>query len=388
MAKNILSYPQQQKSDSPSITHDSVITFDQDANIKGQTYYSIWGSEHAILVTWWSVTISNATITKKWDASWDVADFYWTNAAVIAIKGILELNNDNISTNWSYANAVFAYWDWNILVSDSVIKTEDHNSWWIMVTWWWILTAKNLTVTTEWNSSAPIRSDRWWWTIDVDWWKYISNWVWSPVIYSTADITVNNAELIARKSEWAIVEWKNSITIINSTLIDSNTILNWQSSTYKNIFIYQSMSWDADEWTASFVTKDSKIITNNGDTIYVTNTNTNITLENTEIINNVWDFLRIEGAAWWKKWYNWWNVELNLKNQDIEWNIIVDDISSLTMNLVEWSEFMWAINSDNESQNISVNLDSTSVPDHQGKFLHPSPAELVEVVVNPRLEPL
>ena len=343
-----------------SVTHKWVVTFMEDANISGQTYSSEWYDEHAILVTWWTITISDATITKVGDVDGDNADFYWTNAAVIAIDGVLELNNDNISTEWSYSNAVFAYGDGEIIISDSVIITQDDNSWWIMVTWWWTITANNVIVTTNWNSSAAIRSDRWWGTINVNWGSYTSNGVWSPAIYSTADIIVENAQLTATQSEWAIVEWKNSVKIINSTLMDFNTTLHWHSATYKNIFLYQSMSWDADEWTASFTAKDSKIITNNGDTIYVTNTRAEILLQNNEISNTNWDFLRIEAAARWKQGSNWWDVNLSLVNQGVEWDIVVDDISSLTMNLTEWSNFVWSINSENESQNIVIKLDDSS----------------------------
>lgn len=346
--------------DTPSIAHNSVVTFSEDTILENQTYSSSWSNEHAILVDGWNVDISNSTITKAWNADWDSADFYWTNAATISTNWQLWLHNVSINTNWKHANAIFAYGSWNVFVADSTITTEGDNSWWLMVTWWWYLGAENLTVTTEWNSSAAIRSDRWGGEMQIERWDYTTNWIWSPVIYSTADITVSHANLTATKSEWAIVEWKNSITISNSTLTDSNTVLNWQSTTYKNIFLYQSMSWDADEWTAKFTAVESKIITNNWDTIYVTNTTAEILLQNNEIINTSWDFLRIEWAAWWKEGSNWWNVTLNLINQNVEWDIIVDDTSSLNMIISEWSNYIWAINSANESENISIYVDNNS----------------------------
>ena len=346
--------------DNQNITHKWVITFNQDAILDGQTYSSSNSNQHAILVTNGTVTISDANITKTGDSEWDTSDFYWTNAAAISINWQLWLHNVTINTNWKHANAIFAYGSWNVFIADSTITTKDDNSWWIMVTWWWNLGAENLTITTEWNSSAAIRSDRWGGEMQIERWDYTTNWVWSPVIYSTANITVSHANLTANKSEWAIVEWKNSITISNSTLTDSNTVLNWQSTTYKNIFLYQSMSWDADEWTAKFTAIESKIITNNWDTIYITNTTAEILLQNNEIINKNWDFLRIEWAARGKQGSNWWDVTLNLINQNIKWDIIVDNISSLSMSLTEWSSFQWAINSENQSQNISIKLDSTS----------------------------
>lgn len=346
--------------DNKNVAHKWIITFTQDAILDGQTYSSKESDEHAVLVTKWTVTISDATITKTWDSEWDTSDFYWTNAAAISTDWILELENVTVNTDWKHANAVFAYWSWEVNIWDSTIITKNDNSWWIMVTWWWKLSASNVNITTEWNSSAAIRSDRWGWDIYVDWWEYTTNWSGSPAIYSTANIRVDHAKLISTKSEWIIIEWKNSVIISSSTLTDTNSVLHWQSSTYKNIFLYQSMSWDADEWTASFKADWCKIITNKWDTIYVTNTKAEIKLENNEIINNDWNFLRIEWAARGKQGSNWWDVDLNLVDQEVQWDIIVDNISSLSMSLIEWSSFQWAINSENQSQNISVKLDSWS----------------------------
>jgi hypothetical protein len=54
--------------DESSISHKWVITFLEDANISGQIYSSSWDNEHAVLVTWRTVTISDASITKPWNS--------------------------------------------------------------------------------------------------------------------------------------------------------------------------------------------------------------------------------------------------------------------------------------------------------------------------------
>jgi len=149
--------------DNQEITHKWVVTFNQDAILSSQNYLSNESDEHAILVIKGTVTITDATITKTWDSVWDMSDFYWTNAAVISTDWILDLHNVIINTDWKHANAVFAYWNWEVNIWDSSVTTKDDNSWWIMVTWWWKLWASNVNVTTEWNSSAAIRSDRWGW---------------------------------------------------------------------------------------------------------------------------------------------------------------------------------------------------------------------------------
>ena len=105
----------------------------------------------------------------------------------------------------------------------------------------------------------------------------------SPAIYSTADITASSAKLIAKASEGIVIEGKNSVTINDCELTDDNTTLNGQSTTYKNIFLYQSMSGDAADGQAEFTATNSDITTNKGDTLYVTNTTASINLKTTRL---------------------------------------------------------------------------------------------------------
>jgi len=60
-----------------NISHKASITFTQDAILSDQVYSSDNDEEHAVMVTRWTVTISNTTITKTWNAEWDTSDFYW-----------------------------------------------------------------------------------------------------------------------------------------------------------------------------------------------------------------------------------------------------------------------------------------------------------------------
>jgi len=153
-----------------------------------------------------------------------------------------------------------------------------------------VLSVKDLVnlpaITTAGTSSAAIRSDRGGGTVTVDQGTYKTTGKGSPFIYSTADITVKNANLIATASEGVVIEGKNSVTLENTTLTDTNNTLNGQSTTYKNIFLYQSMSGDAASGQAVFTAKNSTITTNQGDSFYVTNTTAEINLENNQIINN------------------------------------------------------------------------------------------------------
>ena len=189
---------------------------------------------------------------------------------------------------------------------------------------------------------------------------YTSNGQGSPAIYSTADVTVNDAKLISTKSEGVVVEGKNSVTLNNTTLTDTNNTLNGNSTTYKNIFIYQSMSGDASVGTGNFTAKNSTITTNKGDTFYITNTDAVITLTNNKFTNTDGDFMRIEAAKWGTSGKNGGDVTLKLSNQDVEGDIIVDSISTLTMSLSDGSSYKGAINNANKGTvSLTISKDST-----------------------------
>ena len=349
-------------SSSSSVSHIGATEISSDVTNNGQTYSSVTSSENALLITGGTTTISNPIITKSGDSDGDNSDFYGTNAGVLVKEGTLNISGGTVTTDGSHANGVFAYSNGTINISETNIKTSSNNSGAVMVTGGGTLTANNVTAETEGNSSAPIRSDRGGGTLTVNGGNYTSHGTGSPVIYSTADITVNDANLISTASEGVVVEGKNSVTLNNVTMEATNTKLNGNSETYKSIFIYQSMSGDADVGTASFTAKDSKIVNNKGEIIFVTNTNTVIDLENNEIINNDIDgaFMKISSAKWGKSGSNGGTVTLNAINQDIEGDILVDDISTLDLSLKNGSSFSGAINDDNTAQTLNITLDSSS----------------------------
>jgi len=345
-----------------NVSHKGATEISSDTTNNGQSYNSTEGSQNALLVTGGTSTLTNSTITKTGDSDGDNSDFYGTNAAVLVKEGTLNINGGTITTNGSHANGVFAYSNGIINITNTNIKTTNNNSGAIMVTGGGKLTANNVTAETDGNSSAPIRSDRGGGTLIVNGGNYISHGVGSPVIYSTADIIVNNSNLTATTSEGVVVEGKNSVTLNNVTMKATNTKLNSNSETYKNIFIYQSMSGDAEVGTSSFTSKNSKIINNKGDIIFVTNTNTIIELENNEIINNdsKGNFMKISASKWGTSGKNGGTVTLNAKNQKITGNILVDNISTLDLSLKNGSSYTGIINNENIAKTINIILDSNS----------------------------
>jgi len=92
------------------------------------------------------------------------------------------------------------------------------------------MNAENLTIYTTGNSSAAIRSDRGGGTVTVTGGSYTTNGKGSPVIYSTADITVNDAKMESTSSQGVVVEGRNSVTLNNVSLVADNNSKNSDKS--------------------------------------------------------------------------------------------------------------------------------------------------------------
>ncbi len=359
-----------------SVSYKATKEITTDDDIADTEYESSTADENAVLVTGdVKVNISNSTITKTGDSNGgDSTSFYGNNSAVLAKdKATLTLDNLTITTNADGANGVFSYGGsattnnsesdgTTVNISNSKITTTGDNAGGIMTTGGGIMNANNLTINTSGTSSAAIRTDRGGGEVTVDGGTYTTKGQGSPTIYSTANVSVKNAILAATASEEIVIEGKNSVTIDNCDLTDTNNKLNGNSTTYKNIFLYQSMSGDAATGNATFTATNSNIITNKGDTLYVTNTTATINLTNNKITNNdtTGNFLRIQKDSWGNTGSNGGDVTLNLTNQKVTGNIVVDSISKLTMTLKTSSSYEGAINSDNSAKEINLTLDKSS----------------------------
>lgn len=359
-----------------STTSSAVSNITTNKTITSGEYPSINSDENAIKVNGEvDVSLSDITVSKTGDSDGgDNTSFYGTNSAILVSGGAdVTMDNITVETSATGANGVFSYGGsattnnsksdgTSVTISNSKIVTVKDNSGGIMTTGGGNMIANNLTINTSGVSSAAIRTDRGGGKVTVNKGTYTTTGKGSPVIYSTANVAVKDATLISKSSEGIVIEGKNSVLLNNVKLDDTNNSLNGKSTTYKNVFIYQSMSGDSSEGVGSFTSKNSKIITNNGDTFYVTNTKAEINLVNNIITNNDEDgnFLRVQKDSWGSVGSNGGDVTLNLNNQKVKGDIVVDSISTLEINLTNKSSFEGAINSNNEAKSITLSLDKTS----------------------------
>lgn len=268
-------------------SYDARNEYSEDTTVDGETIASTGTDENAIHVTDGAkVSMKNSTITRKSSDSTggDNSSFYGVGAAVLTTDGTSYISNSTIDTDAAGAAGIFAYGDGVVYASDSSITTAQDTSGGIHVAGGGTLYAWNLTAETNGNSSAAIRSDRGGGTMVVDGGSYTSNGTGSPAIYSTADITVNDAQLTANGSEAICIEGLNSIRLYNCDLTgnmgdDSQNDCTW------NVILYQSMSGDSEVGNSTFEMNGGTLTAKNGGMFYTTNTESTITLSDVDITN-------------------------------------------------------------------------------------------------------
>ncbi|MCR4951493.1 MAG: hypothetical protein K6A40_09250 [Solobacterium sp.] len=320
--------------------------------------------EHVIEVSGKSESYSGITIEKTGNSSGDEADFYGENSAVFASESAdLKLDHITVRTAGTHANAVFSYGTGTtVTISNSTIDTSGNCSGGLMTTGGGTMIAENLNVHTTGNSSAAIRSDRGGGTVNVTGGKYVTEGTGSPAIYSTADITVNDAELTSAASQGVVVEGKNSVELNNVTLTADNTTKNSDKSEYfQAVMIYQSMSGDASVGTAEFTMNGGTLVNMNGDIFFVNNTQAEINMSDVRITNiSGGVFLRAAAAGWGKSGSNGGHVTLRASGQTFAGDILVDDISSLNLYLTDSSDYSGSINPDGEEGVVYVEIEAGS----------------------------
>ena len=334
----------------------SANTLDSDTTVYSTSYSSTGDDENALRVDGAAVTLNGVTVDKSAGKSSNTenGDFYGMNAALLATNGAtLTVENSTITSSAQNGNGVFSYGEGTTVnISDSTIKTSADNSGGIQTTGGGTTNASNLTVETSGNSSAAIRSDRGGGTVNVNSGSYTSNGYNSPAVYSTAAITVKNADLTANSSEALVIEGQNSITLENCAVTGnmSSDMGTSSDENVHNVMIYQSMSGDAEVGTSSFSMTGGSLTGQNGDLFYITNTHSVIQLSGVQLTNEDADanLFTITGNSashgWGTAGSNGAQVELTADSQTLNGKIVVDSISSLDMTLQNGSGFTGTIN--------------------------------------------
>ena len=362
-------------SDASSIEYSAVTTYSEDTQTSGETYASTGTDENAVLVdNDATVTINNATVTRTSSDSTggDTSSFYGVGSALFAKDGTLYVNDSTITTDAAGAAGVFSYGDSTAYVEDTTINTTQNTSGGIHVAGGGTLYAWDLDVTTNGGSAAAIRSDRGGGTMVVEGGSYTSNGSGSPAVYTTADITIEDADLTATGSEAVCIEGLNTLRLFDCNLT-GNMPDDEQNDVTWDVIVYQSMSGDSEIGTGNFSMVDGTLTSRNGGLFYTTNTSSEILLSDVDI-NYSEDndfFLQATGntnkRGWGSAGANGAQCTFTGDSQEIEGKIVYDSISTLDFYLTNGSTLTgyfvddetWAGNGGDGYCNVYVSADST-----------------------------
>ena len=342
---------------------------------KGKTYRSEQIDENALLIfTKEAVTISQPTISKVGSSNGgDNSSFYGVNAALLVKGGsTTTIKGGTITSDADGANGVFSYGGnggrnggqgdgTTVIIEDTKITTTGGGSGGIMTTGGGVMKAKNLTINTSGRSSAPIRSDRGGGIVTVEGGSYISYGQGSPVIYSTADITVSDAKLVSNLSEGAVIEGRNSITLNNCQMTVSNTRRNGHAQFLDAIMVYQSFSGDAASGSSHFTMNGGSLTNKKGHLFHVTNTNAIITLNGVKLVNE--DPAKVLISVCVDGWQGAGNkATMNVSHQQLDGTILVGSDSELTLTLTDGSTFNGRIDGHiTNAEDINVSTETGTV---------------------------
>ncbi|WP_143714335.1 hypothetical protein [Methanobrevibacter ruminantium] len=192
----------------------------------------------------------------------------------------------------------------------------------------------------------------------------------SPIIYSTGNITADNSEGCAHVSQIACIEGKNSIALSNcefSAGAGGNREDNGEYVDLGGVFIYQSMSGDADVGTSLFdanccvlsIEEDSEYY-KTAPMFHVTNTKAIVKLASTELNFGSGVLLNVSGQSQWGTvGSNGGELEFDASDEILDGDVFVDSISSLNMSLASTS-FIGAVNPDDDFGETNLVIDSDS----------------------------
>ncbi len=324
---------------SANTADDSEETYD--GSQESETLASSQSDENVVLATnGGSYTITNAKITKSGDtSSADQSNFYALNASVAATeKSSVNISNTSITSDSEGSNAIFATGsDSKIKASNVTIHTTGNSSRGLDATYGGTVVAANMDITTTGEHCAALATDRGGGSVSVDSSKLSTSGQGSPLIYSTGTIEVTNTTGESTGAQIVGMEGLNTVRIKACTLTGS---ANKASEDVANgVILYQSTSGDSSEGSADFECQDSTLKSkiSGGSMFYVTNTDANIVLYNTNLDFDSDNNALLTAAGndgsnnWGEKGSNGGNVTFTAINEQLKGDISCDGISNITL---------------------------------------------------------
>jgi hypothetical protein len=325
-----------------------------------QTYTASATDESAVYVTnRGTFTLTNSMITTSGNTSSDDrSSFYGLNAAVLAESGsTINISNARITTSGTGANGAFATGSGSsVVLSNVTIEATGDGGHGVMATNGGSVMLTDVNMTTAGIHSGAIATDRGGGTIIATGSVVTTSGQDSPGIYSTGNITVTNAKILATGAESAVIEGANSITLMDTDLSSSKAD-KW------GMMIYQSMSGDAQGSRGVFTMTGGSLAYTaaDGPLFYVTNSTGVITLKGAKV--TAASGILVDASAnsrWGQSGSNGGHVILTADAQTLIGDMTADNISTIAATLQNGSALTGSINSAKTAKAVNLTLDASS----------------------------
>ena len=285
----------------------------------------------------------------------DGSNFNGQNAVLLVSNSTAAVTDASISSAAEGANAVFATGEKaDVTVKNLTINTKGNSSRGLDATYGGTIHGENVNITTAGAHSASLATDRGEGNVYATGSTLSTSGEGSPVIYSTGNIVVTKSSGIAKGSEIACVEGKNSIFVEDSTLAGFKR---------HGVMLYQSFSGDAGTGTASFTAKNSTLHNySDGAMFYVTNTKAVASLTNTVIESpNNKNLIEVTSDRWGTEGSNGGDFEFTAAKQSLKGDVVANNISTVSVSLTNGSNWSGAMNPKHTAKVAALSLDASSV---------------------------
>ena len=339
-------------------------------NVGSEELIATESDQSVVYVTTKNITFTEPNLNKLSGTSSNIenSEFYGVNAAVLVQGGEVSITGGTITTKAKGGNAICATNKGKVTISGTkIVSTAESSGRGLHATYGGQIDAVNVDISSTGGSCANLATDRGEGVVTCTGCQLSTTGAGSPLIYSTGQITVNNTKGTATGAQTVVVEGKNTANIFDKSELYCYGLGNRNKIDNCGVMIYQSMSGDAADGTGVLNCVDSSLEILKDSSIYstapmffVTNTKAVINLQDCRIKYGSKIFLDIKGTTeWGNEGSNGGEVTLNLENQEIEGNINVDGISSLSI-VMKNSKITGTINGSKSAKSLSISLDSKS----------------------------
>ena len=308
-----------------------------------------------------NVKVSNIKIMKTGNSSsLRESDIYGKNAGIIANNKInAQISNSKIKTEGKGSSGIVATEDGTILkVENTQIETKEERSRGIVATDSAKIEANNVNVITRGYKASGVAIDFMYGEIELSDSEITTNGIDSVPIYSVGKITAKNSTLISNNAECVVIDGNNKVELENVIAVAGKK---------RGIALYYTGPKTKGDIIGKITVTGGSLDVKDGPVIYVTNTTAEINLSNVNIKSNSNIFLQakidtddelsqegtIEKALGGK-------VILKAENQIIKGDILLDNESTLNMNLSSNSIYNGKVNGDKTGKEIKITIDETS----------------------------